>query len=413
MENHPIPQNVTSFQFKLIGNMTIKQFAYLAGGAILAWIFFSLPLFFLIKFPLAFVFLILGFGLAFIPIEGRPLDVMLTFFLRSLFAPNQYIFQKTGGKALQYDPPHQKKQSASATKTKAQPKSYDKLQSLLSNLPKKPKNKMDEKEMVFFQSLSGILAQPAVSTNTPAHNPVIPSSPQIISLHEEDEKQKEEKIEKQSLSQVDESQREKEALEKEALLIKRELEQAKAKEVEQNQPEALIDAHKKAADLEKQLNEVLRQREQLEKELLTLKSKVSGQSQQIFSPSNAQPPAQTQNVKKIPKSMGKSIGMPISPDIPNLIMGIVKDPRGNVLPNILVEVKDKEDNPVRAFKTNGIGQFASATPLLNGIYTILFEDPQGKNKFDTIELPIIGEIVPVIEIISVDSREELRKTLFN
>ena len=45
MDNHPIPQDVTGFQFRLIGDMTIKQFAYLAGGMILAWIFLASPLF--------------------------------------------------------------------------------------------------------------------------------------------------------------------------------------------------------------------------------------------------------------------------------------------------------------------------------------------------------------------------------
>ncbi|EKD47460.1 MAG: hypothetical protein ACD_66C00049G0001, partial [uncultured bacterium] len=28
MEQHPVPQNVTGFQFKLIGDITLKQFAY-------------------------------------------------------------------------------------------------------------------------------------------------------------------------------------------------------------------------------------------------------------------------------------------------------------------------------------------------------------------------------------------------
>jgi len=33
-----------------------------------------------------------------------------------------------------------------------------------------------------------------------------------------------------------------------------------------------------------------------------------------------------------------------------------------------------------------LGSFASATPLVNGNYTVDFEDPREQNKFDTIAL---------------------------
>jgi hypothetical protein len=100
------------------------------------------------------------------------------------------------------------------------------------------------------------------------------------------------------------------------------------------------------------------------------------------------------------------------PQLANLLVGIVKDPRGNILSNILVEVKDSQGNPVRAFKTNTLGQFASATPLLNGTYTLVFEDPQGKQKFDAVEITADGSIISPLEVISSDAREELRKELF-
>ena len=84
MDNHPIPQDVTGFQFKLIGDMTVKQFAYLAGGAILAWISFILPINILIRLPFSILFASLGAGLAFLPVAGRPLDTMLYRFIISI-----------------------------------------------------------------------------------------------------------------------------------------------------------------------------------------------------------------------------------------------------------------------------------------------------------------------------------------
>ncbi len=104
MENHPIPQDITGFEFKLIGDMTLKQFAYLAAGVITAWIIYSLPLWVYIKIPLAVAFAALGAAFAFLPIEGRPLDVMIKNFIKAAFSPTQYVYQKTGGKLLEENP---------------------------------------------------------------------------------------------------------------------------------------------------------------------------------------------------------------------------------------------------------------------------------------------------------------------
>jgi hypothetical protein len=111
--------------------------------------------------------------------------------------------------------------------------------------------------------------------------------------------------------------------------------------------------------------------------------------------------------------MAKSVGLPTTPEFPNILTGIIKDARGNPLPNILVEVKDAQGNAVRAFKTNALGQFASATPLVNGDFTIEFEDQNNQHKFDKVGFKANGEIILPIEIISVDKREELRRSLFN
>jgi hypothetical protein len=93
-------------------------------------------------------------------------------------------------------------------------------------------------------------------------------------------------------------------------------------------------------------------------------------------------------------------------------MGIIRDPRGKTLPNILVEVVDQNNIPVRAFKTNALGQFASATPLADGIYKVYFDDPQKQHEFETIEIQLNNEIFNPLEITSVDNREKLRRELF-
>ena len=301
MENHPIPQDVTGFQFKLIGNMTVKQFAYLAVGIVLAWIFLQLPISFLIKIPLCAFFAILGIGLAFFPISGRPMDLMIGNYIKALFRPTQFIYEKRGQDLYFSNKPVA---SVNTYKSSFNLLPNDKLKTYLEN------QKIEKKNLAPNQTAAPVSIPMAnIPSPTPTAQPVaqsayVPPAPQI--------------------------------------------------------PAPL--------------------------------------------PAQAKPPS---------ARFGKYTGMPSAPESPNVITGIVKDPRGNPLPNILVEVRDKEGNPVRAFKTNEVGRFASATALINGAYAIEFEDPKGQNKFETKTINVTGEIITPIETTSIDTREELRRSLFN
>lgn len=419
MENHPIPQDITGFQFKLIGNMTVRQFAYLAVGVVLAWICYALPLPFLIKLPFALVFGLSGVAFAFLPIEGRPMDTMISNFVKALLNPTQFIYVKTGGEF--YSPPaiDTNHPSAAAQRQQTTTLSGDRLKSFLDSLPKRPKNKLDEKEMVFFESLANISSPgsgrsiPSVSPNyTPPH--IFSAAPVKASdlKKKEEEDKKDAQIKEPVNSQEEASQ---DVLLGKASVLEQELQ--KAKEEERHQAQGSADfqaAHQKVLELENLLNDTVAQKKQLENQILSLQKKLDMQGKKVYSPSVAVPEKEpTKNIRSIPKSMGKGVGIPNAPEYPNVITGIIKDPRSNPLANILVEVKDSDGNPVRAFKTNAIGQFASATPLINGTYTIEFEDPKGVSKFDTIQFVADGNIILPVEVISTDTREELRRSLFN
>lgn len=397
MENHPIPQDITGFQFKLIGEMTVKQFAYVASGAVIAWIFYILPLPAIIKIPIAFVFIAIGAALAFIPIDGRPMDSMIASFLKAVFNPTQYIYQKQGAN-LWVD-----KQGANKPTQSAQ----DQFKQFLD---KSPKNKLDQKESVFFQNLNTYESNPQNTnvnpTSVPSHYFATQNAGPTPSTIPAAQKPK---PADETLSQ--------ENLLKTAAVLEKELAQAKAVETRQNQidPKAFLETHQKVLELQQQLGEMLSQKEELEKKLIDIQKNMGQPGGQVFTASLAQqePNKETKLVRSIPQNMTQSVGLPTAPEFPNLLTGIIKDPRGNPLSNILVEVKDEEGNAVRAFKTNALGQFASATALNNGKYTITFEDPRAQNKFDTVGFETTGDIIMPMEVISVDSREELRRSLFN
>jgi hypothetical protein len=417
MENHPIPQDITGFQFKLIGNMTVKQFAFLAAGVVLGWITFAMPIFIFIKLPIAFILAGTGAAFAFLPIDGRPLDVMIGNFTKALSNPTQYIYQKLGADLYfpEYNP-HVQTVATTTTPTQSG-LSGEKLKNFLASLPATPKNKLDEKEISFLQSLSS-LSNPTLQPKQAQVNLHI-DLPNISALFKGQQPQVSNpapKADEAPAEKPEAQTNEDQMLQKQADNLKAQLAAAKQQEAAKasgsKEQEA---AHQQVMNLENLLNEATHQKQQLENQLIELQKKLEQQNKKIYTPSVATPEAkreQTKHVRSIPKEMGKSIGLPMASEFPNVITGIVKDPRGNSLPGILVEVKDGEGNPIRAFKTNPLGQFASATPLSNGTYTIDFDDPNKKNKFDTIEFTAKGEVILPIEVMSADEREELRKSLF-
>ncbi|MFZ2199740.1 MAG: PrgI family protein [Microgenomates group bacterium] len=95
MQQHPIPQNVTQYQFRLVGDMTLKQFLELAGGLVLAYLFFASNLIFIVKWPLVILSILFGAGLAFFPVEDRPLDQWITAFVKAIYRPTRFTWQKT------------------------------------------------------------------------------------------------------------------------------------------------------------------------------------------------------------------------------------------------------------------------------------------------------------------------------
>ena len=95
MEQHPIPQQISSYQFKLVGDMTLAQFGKAAGGIILAILVNASGMVFFIKYPLMFICGGGGLALAFVPFEDRPLETWLSAFIKSIYSPTMYIWRKT------------------------------------------------------------------------------------------------------------------------------------------------------------------------------------------------------------------------------------------------------------------------------------------------------------------------------
>lgn len=399
MEQHPVPQNITGFQFRLIGDMTVRQFLYLAGGILFAYIFLQLGLPSLIKWFLAASFAGAGFAFAFVPIEERPLDRWLVSFFKSIYSPTQFLWKKRPVSpeiltlpvpvSLPEVPEILKKEETAA-----------KIEEYLMTLPTAPVEELDQKEAnLLSQILSEFPSQPQPTQPT---QPIIPSvaepeppatPTQGVPPGEIKSKPPEENLEKRT----------KELTEKISVLEQ----ELQAKEM----------TRKRFLEIQGQLSQLLREKENLIKELVELKKTLAKEQEIPVKPIGFAQAPKEETVKIVPPSVGPKIGMPKPPDIPNAPSGIVKTQKGAILPGIIVEIRSQEGTPVRALKTGKLGQFAVSTPLPNGIYTIHLEDPQKNFYFDTIEVTTRGEIMAPFEISAKTQRdrekEEIKKKLFS
>lgn len=419
MEQHPVPQNVTTFQFRLIGDMTLKQFGYLCAGAILAFIAYKLPLPLIITWPLAGLFAFLGVGFAFIPVEERPMDVWVFSFFRSIYSPTQYIWsnnaptttpsavppastapqpvtvQKNPATATTAPIPPTPTSSAPAKKVLSgifqhkNPPHQEGAQELRKSSPTRSNSFLDEIASLFhpkqFPSQNpSHPTQTSVSTITPPTSHTPPPS---------------------SRSQQPSQQSSSEPLHQKLAQLEETVHTLQARLTQKSVTEERV------LELQKQLTEVMRQKSLSEEELISLKRKLA--------PTQAAPPQEIPHGKVNVISSQEAavkVGLPRLTNTPNVITGIVKDDAGNFLPGILVTVTNQEGVPVRALKTNKLGQFAASTPLTNGTYFIEIEDPRGRFTFSRVQLTLTGVVVPVIEIIAKSekmlTREKLAQELF-
>ncbi len=94
MEEHAVPQNITTFEFKLFGPFTIRQFIYVAIGGIIGAVFYFSPLPKTFSYIVGGLFVLTGIAFAAIPLQGRPLDKWIVAFFRSITRPTQRIWIK-------------------------------------------------------------------------------------------------------------------------------------------------------------------------------------------------------------------------------------------------------------------------------------------------------------------------------
>lgn len=308
MDQHPVPQNISSYEFRLVGDMTLKQFFQLAGGGILALIFYRIPFPFFIKWPLIFISVLGGILLAFVPLNGRPFSQWILAFFKAVYSPTEFFWSPLPATSPSGPVIPQSVQPI------APPSPLDKLESQLVD---KFSNLFDTVSQRFSPSSPLPFKNPSSADTAPQQPDPAPPPPP---------------------TQVFE---------------------AAASPILQTPPPPPrpVNPFPAAASLTPTIG---------------------------HSPLTGTPPP----------ALASSLFVPSQP---NILCGVVTDSLGQVMEGAILEIAEKASGlPVRALKSNKLGQFQIATPLPSGEYVITTE--KDGYLFDPLLIVTQGEIIQPFEV---------------
>jgi len=340
MEQHPIPQQISSYQFKLVGDMTLKQFFQVAGGVIVSLIFYSTPLHPIIKWPLILFFAGLGAAMAFLPFQERPLEKWIIAFFRSIYSPTLYTWKKTEKppvfytetavvpeiKAIQQTGPITDANSAKLEDTE---KNFlTKIGSLwnVAGTTKQPTANNEQSTVISTQQTAPVAFTQTVLPSTPPSSTVhsSPSTP-VLSVP-------------QQIPTV----------------------------ITKSAPKLVVEESTPITNKQSSITEIEGQKIE-EKEINSASVEFSV---------DAAPPS--------------------PPIAVNTIVGQVMDQDRKIVEGAILEIKDSAGRPVRALKSNKAGHFIIVTPLANGKYEVTTE--KEGFKFEPVSFEAKGEMIPPIAI---------------
>lgn len=323
MQQHPVPQNVTQYQFRLVGDMTLKQFLELLGGILLAYLFYASNLVFIFKWPLALLSIFLGIALAFFPIEDRPLDQWVTNFFKSIYQPTRFIWKKTNKIPSFFNfSPAPAVTTNTITKTIKAP--------TLSATPT-PSSDLSTDESTRLAALDSLF-QALPPTPTINHEPLTINHKPTVSIRK-----------LSSSPTVDLNFRPRSVAETPSVVP-------------------------------------IRSRDEVGKA-----DPIVFQAPTV----NPAPPTPA-------SAPAKTVYLPASPKLPNLVTGLVVSASGQMVDGAIVQILDSTGVPARALKTNSLGRFFTSTPLSPGTYTI--EVDKTGLAFTPQTLIINNSVLPAIEL---------------
>src|SRR3989344_635363 len=184
IQQHPVPQNIASFKFKLFGNLTARQFFTLIIPLSLAAVIYFSGIPSIIRYPVSFAVGGFAFFIALVPIGGRPFDKWAVAFIKAVMSPTQRVWTKEKKipdfLTMIITPPIAEDNIPEELSSKKK----ERLMAYLKTLPKDNASPLDVKEEIALQDIDysvqpaiGVSASPAVPAEKPPPPIIWPKNP--------------------------------------------------------------------------------------------------------------------------------------------------------------------------------------------------------------------------------------------
>lgn len=362
MREHPIPTDVVGYKFHIVGNMTLKQFAFVAVGVIVGVIIYSTNLIGPIKWTL--IILSAGFGVmvAFVPIEERPLDHWISVFFKRIYNPTKFYWKKetTIPFAFTHKKRQETKEEEEAVNIDLSPARRQRIKEYLSSV-NKPKaiNEIDGEEQTRMQEILSMYEDVEVDKVKSTPQKIKPNlTPKVRNLA------KKENLKKSNRENIVFQQQQQQTL--------------KVKNKQQSESPELKQTPIQPINNKESLN--------IETPAIAVNLTEEINQQNYVVPE-----------KKVDTS--NSLPFPKQPDKPNVLVGMVLTTDNKLVDQATIQIKNTQGKVIHALKTNLLGQFSISTALPNGSYIVSIQK-QNLN-FEEKSISLSGKIVEPLELRSI------------
>lgn len=376
MKEHPIPQDITSYRFHIVGNMTLKQFLEIAVGIVLAIIMYKTGLPGIIKWPFVVLFAGVGAGAAFLPIAERPLDHWILTYFKVMFKPTKFYWHKIPKVPDLFSYQPNENASNDSPEINIAPLKRKRVGEYVASIPAN-KEKGDEE----LEKVSDVLKyfnQPAVETV--AFVPQKPITNKVANL---------------------------------AKLLDQQDQVTKTPPNKTGSPSLSKNMHDQSGSVVVRHNQVLSfssKKEEKESTQQQLTNNEQATPQVFFDAQTLEKttPQLTPTPATVAQPIEGELGagvfntklpFPQNPTQPNLLVGMVLNQRDEMIPGAILEIKNQSGRVERAIKSNALGQFFVTTPLKPNTYTITVE-AEGYS-FEPFVFATNNTILPPLEVRSI------------
>lgn len=381
MREHPVPQNITTYQFRLIGNMTVKQFLVLLAGGAGGFLFYSTNLLPIIKWPLVLLSVFIGILMAFVPFEDRTLDQWLVNFIKAIYKPTKFYWSRESRVPEFFSYKPGENASRNANTVDLTPYKRQQAQQFLSSISATSNTAPEDPLDLYKTSTSDNLTQ-LFSSVAPAAD-VKPGA--TIVDEDEDMATLVTKVRPLGEKRVVFTHPEMDIPQASSNI--QALPQNLASSQQSQLPSMFLESSSEA--LEQPVTQATTaSADTVALEQVSTTSTIEEEEpkvEEVVLPASAPEPAESsytaesiqtaQPTDSIPAVFNKNLPFPSLPQQPNVLVGMVYNAQGGIVANAIVEILDEQGVTARAMKTNNLGQFYISSALPSGTYIIETESP--------------------------------------